>query len=73
MRSFSKNAYSGHLLSGLSYSNIEYLSVADPVLKVVCILHMLATKSKYNEYSYLNSKHEEESVYLPFGSSLSQG
>lgn len=35
MRNFSKNAFSVHLLYGMSFSNVEYLSVADPIIQCI--------------------------------------
>ena len=72
MRSFTKNAFSVHLLFGLSFSNIEYLAHADSLLKCICMLHFLSKNVETNKYHYTNAT-EADRIVIPYGSMLSQG
>lgn len=71
MRSFSKNAFSTHLLFGLTFSNIEYLSQADPILQVVCMLHLMVNNYESNKYMYFMEAKEEDEI--SYGSMISNG
>jgi len=52
-------------------SNIEYLSKADPVLKVICMLHFMKTNYESNKFKFLLK--EEDVIEIPYGSMLSDG
>lgn len=71
MRSFSKNSFSAHLLYGLTSSNIEYLAKADPILKIVCMIHLMTSQYSVNKYNYMNN--EDDNIHLKYGSMLSSG
>lgn len=72
MRSFTKNCFSAHLLYGLTFGNIEYLSHADPFLQVVCLLHFLSKSYRKNYFNQVFNN-SEETVKVKYGSMMAEG
>ena len=59
LRSFTKSSFSVLILFGLTLSQIEYLSYADSILSLICMMHYKTKTYSINKYKYLNEETED--------------